>query len=60
MSGIKGKQFNLKNAFAGTPNNENFEVVDFELPEIKDKGKIFSIKDRFLTHKVSLRHHIKL
>jgi len=38
MSGIKGKQYNLKNAFSGPPSNDNFEVVDFELPEIKDGG----------------------
>lgn len=42
MSGIKGRQFNLKNAFSGTPTNENFEVIDFDLAEIKDGGKTFS------------------
>ena len=43
MSGIKGKSYFLKEAFHGLPNDKNFELVEKELPDIKDGGK-FIIK----------------
>jgi len=47
MSGIKGKEIKLKNDFHGPPTEDNFEFVDFELPEVQDEG--FAVAVEYLT-----------
>ncbi|XP_066929267.1 prostaglandin reductase 1-like [Clytia hemisphaerica] len=47
MSGIKGKEYILVKKFHGKPTPENYEVKEFELPELKD-GE-FAMEVTYLT-----------
>ena len=40
MSGVKCRKWNLKSHFCGEPKREDLEIVEVELPAIKDGGQL--------------------